>query len=94
MHFLRCAYACLMSLYGFRTTVHIFPMFWYDFAYEIMKLNLLTCQVYPIPTESYPRPAARPSYSVMDKSKIKSHYNIYIPHWKESLAKCIQLLHQ
>ena len=67
---------------------------WYDFAYEIMKLNHLTCQVHPIPTESYPTPALRPSYSVMDKSKIKSHYNIYIPHWKESLAKCIQLLHQ
>lgn len=67
---------------------------WYDFAYEIMKLNHLTCQVHPIPAESYPTPALRPSYSVMDKSKIKSHYNISIPHWKESLAKCIQLLHR
>lgn len=65
---------------------------WYDFAYEIMKLNHLSCQVNPIPTESYPTPAARPSYSVMDKSKIKSHYQISIPHWKESLAKCIQRL--
>jgi len=65
---------------------------WYDFAYEIIKMNDLKCLVYPIPSTSYPRPAERPSYSVMDKSKIKSHYQITLPHWKESLAKCIQLL--
>jgi dTDP-4-dehydrorhamnose reductase len=65
---------------------------WYDFAYEIMKMNELNCHVHPIPTSGYPTPAARPSFSVMDKSKIKNDLKIAIPHWKESLAKCIHLL--
>lgn len=65
---------------------------WYDFAYEIMQMNQLKCSVQPIPTSGYPTPAARPSFSVMDKTKIKTNFNITIPHWKESLAKCIQQL--
>ena len=67
---------------------------WYDFAVEIMQQNELKCQVNPIPTSGYPTPAIRPSYSVMDKSKIKHDFNLDIPHWKESLAKCILLLRQ
>lgn len=65
---------------------------WYDFAYEIMQMSSLKCQVNPIPTTDYPTPAVRPSFSVMDKSKIKRHFNITIPHWKESLASCIHLI--
>lgn len=65
---------------------------WYDFAYEIMQMSSLKCQINPIPTTDYPTPAVRPSFSVMDKSKIKRHFNITIPHWKESLASCIHLL--
>lgn len=65
---------------------------WYDFAVEIMKQNKLSCQVYPIRTSAYPTPATRPPYSLMDKAKIKSHLHIEIPHWKESLRQCIQLL--
>ena len=65
---------------------------WYDFAYEIMQMNKLKCSLHPIPTSGYPTPAARPSFSVMDKTKIKNGFNITIPHWKESLAKCIHLL--
>lgn len=65
---------------------------WYDFAYEIMQMCELKCLVNPIPTSGYPTPAARPSFSVMDKSKIKKDFNINIPHWKESLAKCIHQL--
>lgn len=65
---------------------------WYDFTYEILKISSLKCQINPIPTTDYPTPAVRPSFSVMDKSKIKRHFNITIPHWKESLASCIHLL--
>lgn len=65
---------------------------WYDFAHEIMKQNSLLCQVSPIPTSEYPTPARRPTYSVMDKSKIKSHYSITIPHWTDSLSRCLQEL--
>lgn len=65
---------------------------WFDFATEIMKQHHLSCQVNPIPTSGYPTPAARPAYSVMDKSKIKRDFNLTIPHWKESLQLCIERL--
>ena len=65
---------------------------WYEFAEEIMKLNHFSCKVNPIPTSEYPTPASRPAYSVMDKTKVKSHFSYAIPHWKESLAQCIALI--
>jgi dTDP-4-dehydrorhamnose reductase len=65
---------------------------WYEFATEIMKLGNLPCKVSPIPTSGYPTPAARPAYSVMDKSKLMTDFNYEIPDWKLSLEKCIRLL--
>lgn len=65
---------------------------WYDFAHEIVELFGLTCQINPIEAKDYPLPAKRPHYSVLNKSKIKSTYNITIPHWRDSLKKCVQLL--
>lgn len=68
---------------------------WYDFAYEIMQLAGLTCKVNPIETKNYPTPAARPHYSVLNKARIKTAYGIEIPHWRDSLKKClIELLQQ
>lgn len=65
---------------------------WYDFAIEIMSMSNLKCKVLPIRSSEYPTPASRPSYSVLDKSKIKNHLNINIPHWKLSLNTCIAAL--
>jgi dTDP-4-dehydrorhamnose reductase len=62
---------------------------WYDFAVKIMDLAGLNCQVHPIQTQEYPTRAIRPAYSVMDKEKIKSACNVSIPHWEESLEKCL-----
>lgn len=67
---------------------------WYDFAYEIMQMKKLPCSVVPIATAEYPTPAHRPSYSLMNKAKIKQTFHHTIPHWKESLRRCIQLLPQ
>jgi len=63
---------------------------WYDFAVEIMSLSGLQCSVNPIPSCDYPTKAARPFYSVMDKQKIKSVFNVKNNHWKESLVKCLK----
>ena len=63
---------------------------WYDFATEIMNLSGLKCKVNPIPSSSYPTKATRPFYSVLSKEKIKNVFNIEIPHWKESLVKCLK----
>ena len=66
---------------------------WYDFTKAIHRLaGITTCRVCPLHTAEYPTPAARPHYSVLDKTKIKQTYGIDIPYWEESLAECIEQL--
>ncbi|MDG1811613.1 MAG: dTDP-4-dehydrorhamnose reductase [Polaribacter sp.] len=65
---------------------------WYDFATAIMEFGSLDCKVRPIETKDYPTPAKRPHYSVLNKSKIKTDFNIEIPYWRDSLDKCIEKL--
>ncbi len=65
---------------------------WYDFAKEIMEISGIYCPVIPIESKDYPLPAARPHYSVLNKARIKSHFNLEIPHWKDSLKRCLQEL--
>jgi len=62
---------------------------WYDFAVEIMKVTKTDCKIFPIETKDYPTPAKRPNYSLLNKSKIKNTFQISIPHWADSLKKCI-----
>ncbi|MCD7899072.1 MAG: dTDP-4-dehydrorhamnose reductase [Bacteroides sp.] len=66
---------------------------WYDFTKTIHRLaGITTCKVNPLHTADYPTKAARPHYSVLDKTKIKNTYGIEIPHWEESLSACIDQL--
>lgn len=65
---------------------------WYDFALEIKKLLLSGCRVNPIPTSAYPTPAKRPTYSVLDKTKIKLVFGYQPTDWKQSLAVCMKRL--
>ena len=65
---------------------------WYDFAKEIMKMAKIDCTINPIETFQYPTPAKRPHYSLLNKSKIKKEFNVTIPYWKDSLAKCLKVL--
>ncbi len=65
---------------------------WYDFAKSIHRIAGITCNVQPIETKDYPTRTPRPHYSVLNKAKIKATYGITIPHWEESLEKCIALL--
>ncbi|MBO4907190.1 MAG: dTDP-4-dehydrorhamnose reductase [Bacteroidaceae bacterium] len=63
---------------------------WYDFTRAIHRLGGITdCQVRPLHTSEYPTPAARPHYSVLDKTKFKQTYNFDIPYWEDSLRECI-----
>ena len=62
---------------------------WYDFAVATIDLAGINCKIQPIETKDYPLPAARPHYSLLNKEKIKTKYGITIPHWQESLKKCI-----
>ena len=65
---------------------------WYDFAKEIMKMAKLDCKINPIETFQYPTPAKRPHYSLLNKSKIKSTFNIEITYWKDSLDECLKIM--
>lgn len=58
---------------------------WYDFAQKIFEINHISINLQPIPTSSYPTPAKRPKYSVLDKSKIKNTFGIEIVNWEQSL---------
>ena len=66
---------------------------WYDFTKAIHRIaGINDCKVRPLHTEEYPTPAARPHYSVLDKTKIKKIYGIEIPYWEESLRDCVSAL--
>ena len=65
---------------------------WYDFAKEICELSGNVCDIQPCHSDEFPSKVKRPSYSVLDKTKIKNKLNITIPYWKESLKKCINNL--
>jgi dTDP-4-dehydrorhamnose reductase len=65
---------------------------WYDFAVEIVNEAGLKCHINPIHSAEFQMAAKRPAYSVMDKTKIKENYNITIPHWRDSLKRCMKLL--
>jgi dTDP-4-dehydrorhamnose reductase len=62
---------------------------WYDFAKKIFEVYQINIALHPIPTTSYPTPAERPKYSVLDKSKIKITFGIEIKSWEESLKTVV-----
>ncbi|MDR2951048.1 MAG: dTDP-4-dehydrorhamnose reductase [Dysgonomonas sp.] len=66
---------------------------WYDFTLAIHKdAGITSCKVNSITTDQYPTKATRPKYSVLEKAKIKSTFNLSIPKWEESLNICIKEL--
>lgn len=67
---------------------------WYEFALAIRELTGSACTVHPIPTSSYPTPAKRPHYSLLDKTLIRDTYQVQIPDWQTSLISCIRRLRQ
>ncbi len=65
---------------------------WFLFAEQIMGTAAIEAKVLPVPTAEYPTPARRPKFSLLDKSKVMSDFNIKIPEWEESLEHCINIL--
>jgi dTDP-4-dehydrorhamnose reductase len=63
---------------------------WYDFARAIFKAANLPCRVVPIESKDYPTPTSRPTYSVLNKAKIKATLGISIQHWEDALADCLE----
>ncbi len=63
---------------------------WFDFTKMIAEYAGNTgCDIQPCHSEEFPSPVKRPSYSVLDKTKLKSTFGITVPYWTESLEVCI-----
>lgn len=66
---------------------------WFDFTKTIAAMaGHGNCDIQPCHSSEFPSKVVRPSYSVLDKTKIKEAFGIKIPYWTESLAKCIENL--
>lgn len=66
---------------------------WYDFTKMIAEYNGTTeCDIQPCHSDEFPSPVKRPSYSVLDKTKIKEVFGVEVPYWTDSLKKCINNL--
>ena len=73
------------DLYGIYNFSNEGQCSWYDFAQKIFEVNAVSITLNPIPTTSYPTPAKRPKYSVLDKTKIKEVFGLDIKKWEQSL---------
>ena len=72
---------------------------WYDFAKMIQQIAvefkvqdselIARCNVQPCHSDEFPSPVTRPSYSVLDKTKIKETFGVSVPYWTDSLKDCI-----
>ena len=63
---------------------------WFDFAKMIAKISKQnSCDIKPCHNDEFPSPVVRPSYSVLDKTKIKEVFDLKIPYWVDSLKLCI-----
>lgn len=63
---------------------------WFDFTKMIAEYaGNTTCDIQPCHSNEFPSPVKRPSYSVLDKTKIKEIFGVNVPYWTESLKKCI-----
>lgn len=65
---------------------------WFDFAIDIKTLSQKSCEINGIPSSSYPTPAERPAYSLLDKTKIREVYGIEAIDYQISLKKMIARL--
>ncbi len=64
---------------------------WYDFAAEIAGYAGHTaCEIRPCHSDEFPSKVRRPAYSVLDKTKIRETFGLRIPHWRESLGRCLE----
>ena len=66
---------------------------WFDFTKMIAEYSGQTqCNIQPCHSDEFPSPVRRPSFSVLDKTKIKETFGLQIPYWTDSLRKCIKNL--
>ena len=77
---------------------------WYDFTKTIQQIAIESdyydslpkqkvceclCDIQPCHSDEFPSLVSRPSYSVLDKTKVKEAFGVIVLYWKESLYRCI-----
>lgn len=66
---------------------------WFDFTKMIAEYSgHLDCNIQPCHSDEFPSPVKRPSFSVLDKTKIKTTFSIDVSFWVESLLCCMNNL--
>ena len=66
---------------------------WYDFTKMIAEYaGHTSCDIQPCHSDEFPSPVKRPSYSVLDKTKVKNVFLIKVPYWTDSLKCCLEWL--
>lgn len=63
---------------------------WYDFTKMIAEYaDQTSCDIQPCHSDEFPSPVKRPSFSVLDKTKVKDTFGLKVPYWTDSLRICI-----
>lgn len=63
---------------------------WFDFTKMITEYADHTgCDIQPCHSDEFPSKVIRPSYSVLDKTKIKKTFGVAVPYWTDSLRVCM-----
>ena len=65
---------------------------WFEFARSIRELYKLDCEIIGVSSKEFKTLAKRPKYSLLNKSKIKTTFNLEIPNYKQSLENCIEII--
>lgn len=66
---------------------------WFDFAKMTAKYaGRSGCDIEPCRSSEFPSAVARPSYSVLDKTRYKSTFHMPVPYWIDSLKACVENL--
>ena len=58
---------------------------WYGFAKEALKLKNISCKLIPVTASQFPRPAARPKYSILLNTKLSPARS-----WQEALKEYLK----
>lgn len=81
---------------GFQTGTYHFSnqgvASWYDFAQVIFELAGRKVDLQPVRSSAFPTKVVRPSYSVLDKQKIRDTFGLDIPHWREGVRQCLEIM--
>lgn len=63
---------------------------WFDFARLIARCaGHSDCDIRPCRSDEFPSKVVRPSYSVLDKTKIAGTFGVEVPYWMSGVEKCV-----